>query len=70
VLPPESKQPDRRVLQAQPRLCLDRTYAPRLGLPFAADPCSRTSVESRARASPSWWPECGAVRADSPRPVT
>jgi len=70
VPPPESKKPYRRVLQAQPRLYLIRTDAPKRGLPFAADSWSRTCVKSRARASPNLWPEGRAVRADSLRPVT
>ncbi len=70
VPPPESRKPNRRVLQAQLRIYLDRTDASKRGLPCAADPVSRTCVESSARTSPSLRPECGAVRADSPRPVT
>ncbi len=37
VLPPESKTPNRRILQAQLRLYLDRTDASKRGLPCAAD---------------------------------
>jgi hypothetical protein len=38
VLPPESRKPNRCVLQAQLRIYLDRAYASKRGLPRAADP--------------------------------
>ena len=69
VLPPESEKPNRRVLQAQLRIFLVSTHASKRGLSSTADPLSRTSVESRDRTSPSFWPDSGAARADPLRPV-
>jgi hypothetical protein len=69
VLPPESEKPNRRVLQAQLRILLVSTDASKRGLSSTADPLSRTSVESRDRTSPSFWPDSGAARADPLRPV-